>query len=387
MAFQRKQILGLDVIVDGIKSWASSTFSKTNHTHKIANITDFDAPTFFGSMPDFSRSVLMETGDHNYAATPGTIYKINVPGYFFCRSLYSGYSDAIDQFVKVAARPEYLFRHTGNSGNYGSYARPSYNTLRMKYGSSVVGDWCTQIFIPICPGIGTYMRWCDASSWSGIANLFVPCKGVPTTIKNNCFFTRVARGENHISTGTGNECALESGDGKAVFAGDWRDGFDTTNWSLKTQKDGSNGFYTFIGRYLMTGGWMNNGYFGVMDPVKRGTKCIYYYSGGTYILRYVTSDEVDVIIAGLGSIVDHANGTTVDGTNFTWRQLAKRMRNKWCILHYNWDAQTPQNKLVYCYRVSQEPDLDTPHSIGNNWLHGRGNAAGAIDTITAQPFA
>lgn len=343
-----------------IKSYTDKEITYSNildHTHTLNNISFNN----FSSMPDFSRITFMQSNQDDFAANPGTIYKINVPGYFFVGQRYQGYSDEVDMFIKLAQRPQYLFRHEDNDSKYGSYARPSYNTLRFKYCGWVNGYYYIQTPIPIYPGISTYMRWCDASSHNkGKEVCFVPCVGVPNNIMQ--FFTGVARGQGQIATQ--NQQGLAIADARDIFKGNWQDSFDSNNKLIKI--DLKNGYYTFIGTLLCTKGHFNGAKFVIMDPMKRGKDKIYYYSGGTYILKYITQGQSNDIVNSTDKTWNN-NKYKCDtfvkkkyGASATYEWLAKSIANKWCIVHRSWNSQTPYDKIVNLVHWSSTSNLDSP---------------------------
>ena len=343
-----------------IKSYTDKEISYNNildHTHTLNNI-NFNN---FSSMPDFSRITFMQSNQDVYAANPGTIYKINVPGYFFVSQQHQGHGDEIDMFIKLAQRPQYLFRHEDDDSKYGSYERPSYNTLRFKYGGWVTGSYYIMNMIPIYPGKNTYMRWCDTSSYNkGKESCFVPCVGVSNNITQ--FFTRVARGQNQISTQDQN--GLGAAGARNIFKGNWQDSFDENNNLIKI--DSKNGYYTFIGTLLCTTGHFHEGKFVIMDPMKRGKNKMYYYSGGTWILKYITQGQSDNIVNSTDKAWLNNKFNCNDflkkkyGNGITNEWLAKSIANKWCIVHHTWNSLTPHNKILNLVHWCSTSNLDSP---------------------------
>ena len=265
------------------KNWLSQTYALKNHSHpeylKANDITGlFDPST---SMPDFTRMEFMETPDAQWATNPGTIYKINVPGYLWVESTYYGYYDEVDFWYFVASHPGYLVRHQGNSSNFGSYARPHYANMRCKLYGTVDGELYTNAAFPILPGTSTYLRLCNATTPDSdlyYKLMFVPMKGLSTSIPKASYFTRVARGENQISAnlnigGLGSLLSL----GSSIFGGKWTDNFNGT-----TLKE------TNILRpkitYLTSGNWSNGHRLHMIDPVATGNNRMWYLNGGNYIM-------------------------------------------------------------------------------------------------------
>lgn len=340
-----------------------------NHTHNVTvNFQSFiNKEVAFNSMPDFTRAQVMQCNTDTYAATPGYIYKINVPGYFFVGMRYSGYGDQIDMFIKLAKRPWYLFRHQNNDSKYGSYARPSYQDYSFKYGGWVNGAYYIMNMIPINPGISTYMRWCDASSYNhGKQPSFIPCAGVPTSIKPVNFYTKVAVGQSQISSGNENDGG-DMKQGCRIFGGSWRDCFDSNNNLIKTA---AKGYYTFIGRIYCKNGHHNGSVFYPVDPNmdnKSKTNIIYWCSGSTWIMRYITAAQSATIASGLGTNASKTFKLT-NGTTYTYKQLAELLANRWAIVHHTFDKQTAYNKMHYVTHF--QPSTNSGNPIAGTWLRG-----------------
>ena len=277
MAFPTKII----PITDAFKTWLNNTFAPKSHSHsnyltaaQAAGLLDPAA-----GMPDFTRIVFMETPGEIYAQNPGTIYKINVPGYIFVDSTYNGYMDEIDYWYMVASHPGHLSRHYSQDGAYGSYARPSYESKRVNLYGSVEGSYYINQSMPIIPGTSTYLRCCNASSHPSYTKVcFVPIKGLPTNYSKNDYFTRCARGENQISSEGSNTAGSMISLGSTIFAGDWRDNFKS-NYSLDTSKI----LYPKI-TYKTSGNWMNGWRFHLCDPCATGDNRVWYTTSGTYIM-------------------------------------------------------------------------------------------------------
>ena len=277
MAFPTKII----PITDAFKTWLNNTFALKSHPHpeyltaaQTAGLLDPAA-----GMPDFTRTVFMETPGEEFATNPGTIYKINVPGYIFVDSTYTGYEDEIDYWYVVASHPGHLSRHYSQDGAYGSHARPSYESKRVKLYGSVDGYWYTNQAMPIVPGTSTYLRCCNASSHSHITKVcFVPIKGLPTNYSKDNYFTRCARGENQISSSGSNTAGSMISLGSTIFAGDWKSNFKS-DYSLDTSKI----LYPKI-TYRTSGNWMNGWRFHLCDPCSTGDDRVWWASEGTYIM-------------------------------------------------------------------------------------------------------
>lgn len=266
-------------ISDAFKTWLNNTFAPKSHSHSqylTADQITFDPS---GALPDFTRIQFMETPSEYYAENPGTIYKINVPGYIFVDSTYTGYGDEIDYWYVVASHPGHLSRHYSQDGAYGPYSRPSYESKRVKLYGSVDGSWYTNQAMPIVPGTSTYLRCCNASSHSDITKVcFVPIKGLPTSYSKSNFFTRCARGENEISSSGSNTAGSMINLGSSIFAGDWKDNFKS-DYSLDTSKI----LYPKI-TYLTAGNWMPGWRFHLCDPCSTGDNRVWFTSSGTYIM-------------------------------------------------------------------------------------------------------
>ena len=262
------------------KNWLNQTYALKNHSHseylKASDVTGLFDPS--ASMPDFTRMVFMETTDGQWATNPGTIYKINVPGYLWAESTYDGYADEVDWWYLVASHPGYLVRHQSNSGAYGSYSRPHYANKRCKLYGTVDGEWYTNCAFPVLPGTSTYLRVCDATTpvnWMKL--MYVPMKGLSTSIPKTSYFTRVARGENQISSlnnsGLGSLLSL----GASIFGGKWTDNFNGT-----TLKE-SNILRPKI-TYVTSGNWSNGYRLHMMDPIATGDNRMWFCNGGNHVI-------------------------------------------------------------------------------------------------------
>lgn len=263
------------------KTWLNQTYALKNHNHpeylKASDITGLFDPS--ASMPDFTRMVFMETPDTGgWATNPGTIYKINVPGYLWVESTYDGYADEIDFWYLVASHPGYLVRHQGNSGTYGSYSRPHYANKRCKLYGTVDGEWYTNCAFPVLPGTSTYLRVCDATTpvnWMKL--MYVPMKGLSTSIPKTSYFTRVARGENQISSlnnsGLGSLLSL----GRDIFGGNWTDNFNGT--TLKEEN-----ILRLKITYVTSGNWSNGYRLHMMDPIATGDNRMWFCNGGNHVI-------------------------------------------------------------------------------------------------------
>lgn len=277
MAFPTKII----PITDAFKTWLNNTFAPKSHSHSnyltAAQAAELLDPA--AGMPDFTRIVFMETPGEVYGENPGTIYKINVPGYIFVDSTYTAYADEVDYWYVVASHPGYLSRHYSQDGAYGSYARPSYESKRVKLYGSVDGSYYINQSMPIIPGTSTYLRCCNASSHPNITKVcFVPIKGLPTSYSKSNYFTRCARGENQIASEGANTGGSMTSLGSTIFAGDWRNNFKS-NYSLDTSKI----LYPKI-TYRTSGNWMNGWRFHLCDPCVTGDNRVWFTTSGTYIM-------------------------------------------------------------------------------------------------------
>lgn len=353
-----------------------------NHTHQL----NLDLITNnFNSMPDFSRITVMQSNQDGYAHDPGTIYKINVPGYFFVSQTRQYFDDQVDMFIKLAQCPEYLYRHSAYAGDYWGFNCPSYVTKRFKYGGWVNGGWYVMNMIPINPGISTYMRWCDATSWNyGKQSCFIPCVGVSKSITE--YFTRVARGYWEISSQ--GQYGLNAIDARSIFAGNWMDSF-SNNRLIK--QDGKNGYYTFIGKLLCTDGAFSGGYFYLLDPLKRGKDKVYGWQNGTWLLKYVTRAESSNILTSTDSYWTAYKKTVPAwlkeryGSQASYQWIAQQIADKWCIVHASWYSQDAYSKIVYLANFCGDSNLDSPPS--GLWQRGPYFANYSRLNINYQPFA
>lgn len=276
MAFPTKII----PITDAFKTWLNNTFAPKSHPHpeyltaaQAAGLLDPAA-----GMPDFTRIQFMEATDYNWGQDPGTIYKINVPGFIYVDTTYQGYDDEIDYFYYVAAHPGHLSRHWSTDTAYGSYARPSYESKRVKIYGSVDGYWYHNNCYPILPGTSTYFRVGNASTPVNPKVCFIPIKGLSTNYSKSNYFTRCARGESEISSYGSNTGGSMINLASTIFKGDWRDNFNS-NYSLDTSKI----LYPKI-TYLTSGNWMPGWRFHLMDPCATGDNRVWFTSSNTYIM-------------------------------------------------------------------------------------------------------
>ena len=369
MAFQRRIVHGLQEF----KQWVNNTFSTKTHGHsdlseaitaiqnEIKNLNPVNA------LPDFTRIYVISEPDNSYALNPGTIFKINVPGYILDISNDGTYvmsnTSSCDYFYKFASRPEYLYRRTDQATKCGGYDRPAYATDRCCLYGDVGGGFIRHSDYPILPGTSTYMTLCDASSSATTKLCFIPCRHVPTGIKQSDYVTPVARTENHLSTEgkIGDVSSL----GSEIFTGNWLDNFNS-NWSLKTSL-----VKTFDPGFRFVGNFWNNYRFHNLDPVKTGTDRMFWRypnstDGGTVVLKYVTSSEVDSIITGL---TDAQKDTLWTNPGRTIQEQAELMADKWCIVHNTWPNQTAYNKVYHTYAIATDQGADAIFNGGTDTAH------------------
>lgn len=204
-------------------------YSPLNHTHANAIQLQY--------MPDFTRMVRMHKfldGDEVWGWNPGTIYKINVPGYFYCEESKDVYTASSDASIRIAAHPGYLFRNPHVSTTGDAYPLVNHIDKRCILYRLVVHPWNTNFTTPIQPGINTYINFGDPTSVPSCQTwYFVPCKGVPD--KYTEYFTRVGRCEFTLEpiyrTSNGPvEGAVEIGElhnhAASIFEGEWTDNFN-----------------------------------------------------------------------------------------------------------------------------------------------------------------
>lgn len=347
-----------------LKNWLNNTFSPVDHKHEqiqqeITQIKeDMKSLSCGGDMPDFARAVLMERPKDDYNTNPGTIYKINVPGYFYTHSAHGGWQSAMDFWFKVAEHPGYLFRHQDNAGAFGDYNRPAYNDKRCTLYSQVEGNYLESHIYPIIPGTSTYMRTCNASSHNAWVYLyFVPCKGLPEQYKPSDYFTRVGRGENQISTSYTQ--AVLTDIVTNVLKGKWSDNF--IDYVLD-----NNNVTTITGTFTC-GSWAPGSRWHIVDPIATGVDRAWWRHGGDneFTIRWVSSETVDQMINGMTTV---QLSYVLSGGRGTRADVANRMRDKWCITHRTFNAQTAVNKLDWCAWIDRRDGFQNSPPTGTDAL-------------------
>lgn len=203
----------------------------------IPGLDDLKREMLDASMPDLTRIVTLEKRNNSdmWGRVPGSIYKVNVPGYLFTVTDegYGSGDHAVDIAFLAASKPEYLYRHSADGIMWYNNDRPTYVTLRCFFAGDISGRYKVQTYHPICPGTSTYVRCMDADSWETTQVCFAPCKKVPDVISRQHYVIRVGRGENYLSEhGIVADSGFLNTLGATIFAGDWVDNFDD-NWSLK----------------------------------------------------------------------------------------------------------------------------------------------------------
>ena len=156
--------------------------------------------------------------------------------------------------------------------------------------------------------------------------------------------------------------------GCSIFEDSWRKCFDFTETPNKLIKTADAGYYTFIGRIYCKNGHHNGSVFYPTDPgITDVTKRVYWCSGGTWIMRYITASQSATIAASLGS-----NGSKTfkltNGTTYTYKQLAELLANRWAIVHHTFDSQTAYNKMHYVTHF--QPSTNRENPIKGTWLRG-----------------
>lgn len=351
MSFPIRFIPGLK----DLKSWILSNFSNKDHSHsdlsetiaaiqnEIKNLNPVNA------LPDFTRIKVISTPDNSWALNPGTIFKINVPGYILNVSTIGtfgadgGLSGSCDYFYKFASRPEYLYRRTDQATAYGDYDRLAYGSKRCCLCGDVDGTYINHTAYPVLPGISTYMTQCDASSDAKTVLCFVPCKHVSTRINPADYVTAVSRTENHLSTEglIGDASSL----GSEIFAGNWMDNFDS-NWSLKETN-----IIRFDPGFRLVGNFWNSYRFHNLDPKQRENARMFWRNpSGVIVLRYVTLTEMDEII---GRLTDTEKKTKLN-SGLTILEQAKLMKNRWCMVYNDWSTRTDYQKISLTYMIATD---------------------------------
>lgn len=208
-----------------------------SHTEQVSYI----------GMPDYKNMVMMErflgsptvpTADQTFSHNPGTIYKINVPGYIYCVSEFEGWALENGLQVYVSYHPGALY-HNQWLGQWklGNYQCQAHIDKRSKFYQITNDPFDDILLIPITPGTSTYLRLGDLSSSPTYQSFwFIPCVGVANVYSE--FFTRVGRGAFTITptsetkpTSASQYLTQLNATGinaiaHQVFDGDWRDNFN-----------------------------------------------------------------------------------------------------------------------------------------------------------------
>lgn len=181
----------------------------------------------FGSMPDFTGTILLEddydTTGVTYKTNP--IWKINVPGYL-CYNDRKGFVDSDFTYLASNNPTALVSKANMKSSSYYVYR------LYMNVDDSTTCN--SAVLAPIVPGTSTYIRLCKQDNFHDMGQLlFIPCAcigstygiGIPST--NWC-----------TASGTGTDCNEDidlyykpSVAVKKVFVGDWRDNFPNLDLS------------------------------------------------------------------------------------------------------------------------------------------------------------
>lgn len=267
MPIKRKIFDGVQDVIDTVKSWVTSGYAPKNHKHISADVTDFSSQLVnvgMGSMPDYSRARTMYTQLENMHRRCN-IYKINVPGYIAYPQ--NNYILDTDYVIYVAEHPGYLYFpwnetiHIRSNGSNTTVARPRYLSNRAIIGGSAVngGDTFNSMMYPIMPGTSTYvLPTCTfgGSGWQYHRWIFIPCKGVPTGISADKYFTHVGCAEYTLARDDGTDgCGYFNNSAlRGAFSGDWTNNLTNnepiyvhsifvqgTRWNWNSVQDSANG--------------------------------------------------------------------------------------------------------------------------------------------------
>lgn len=226
-------------------------YAPKNHNHDdkyAAKDHAHDESASYIGMPDFKNMVMLERfldspyapgADHAWTFNPGTIYKINVPGYIYCVSSSEYWSAENGVQIYVSGHPGALY-HNQWLGDWtrGSYRLQAHIDKRAKFYQITNDPFDDNCYIPITPGTSTYIRLADLTSTpTNQSYWFVPCVGIAD--KYSEYFTRVGRGpftlatvQEHYPTSNSAYVTTPNATGlndivNEAFGGNWMDNFNT----------------------------------------------------------------------------------------------------------------------------------------------------------------
>lgn len=300
--------------------------------------------TAISSLPDMSRAVFLEETDYDMN-DKGCIFKINVPGWLVPMDRRTSYDGEYDWTYTFARYPGHLY-YGASVGDYGRWLRYTGETGRFSPCGMVTGAWKVQFPYPIVPSRNCYFSLDDASSINYQKQLwFVPSISVPREISKQDYVTRV--GKKYQSPNRNNVTAnpvLSDSITKAVFHSSskpWTSNFNISTWKLNafdeirdlvpfsfTLGQGTRGSSAWDAGQQY---WMMN--LTESHPQKR----MWWRNGGTYILRYITAQEIDDVIAEIAASSNaqyldrNYDGSVTKNTIRGWLTACK---DRWVIC--NW---------------------------------------------------
>lgn len=300
--------------------------------------------TAISSLPDMSRAVFLEETDYNMNDN-GCIFKINVPGWLVPMDRRTSYDAEYDWTYTFGRYPGYMYYGHG-VGDYGRWIRFTGESGRFSPCGMVNGGWRVQFPYPIVPSKNCYFSLDDASSVNYQKQLwFVPSISVPSEIAKKDYVTRV--GKKYLSPNRNNVTTnpvLSDSITKEVFHSSskpWTSNFNISTWKLNAfdQLHDLVPFSFTLGQGTKgSGAWDVNQQYWLMNiyanhPQKR----VWWRNGGTYILRYITAQEIDGVIAEIAAssnakyLDNHYDGSVTKNTVRGWLTACK---NRWVIC--NW---------------------------------------------------
>jgi hypothetical protein len=291
-----------------------------------------------------SRAVFLEETDYDMN-DKGCIFKINVPGWLVPMDRRTSYDGEYDWSYTFGRYPGYLYYGAG-VGDYGRWRRLTGESGRFSPCGMVNGGWRVQFPYPIIPSKNCYFSLDDASSVNYQKQLwFVPSISVPREISKQDYVTRV--GKKYQSPNRNNSTAnpiLSDSITKEVFHSSskpWTSNFNLSTWKLNTfdQLQDLVPFSFTLGQGTRgSSAWDVNQQYWLMNfYVAHPQKRMWWRNGGSYILRYITAQEIDDVIAEIAAssnakyLDNHYDGSVTKNTIRGWLTACK---DRWVIC--NW---------------------------------------------------
>lgn len=306
--------------------------------------------------PDFSRAIPLVSLAN---VQPSVVFKINVPGYLFTDLNLSS------QINNYPAIGHYLASHPGyfhmgvitGTSNVGGFRRPDYLERIMVY-HGINGDATKQYtnrdqIVFIVPGTSTYWQpqFIIPAHWDAQTPhiSFVPDLGLDENIKAKDYVTPIyipssclihnSYEKNRIGM-SGNRWVRD------IFRGDWRNNFDRDGdtWTLRDPGNIIRNKYYFKG---IGGSWgLDNTDWWQTNALDTGKNRVY-FTGSSYVLRYITAAEAVAIhnsitvdkSSALGSSRLNRNGTvSVEAKAMTYSDYALLLAERWVVLGNTFSA-------------------------------------------------